>query len=124
MAAVLAGGDSFAQFCAPCHGRDGAGTGAVLAPILVDRPPNLTLLSQMNGGRFPFEEVGAALYSQEPHGQTLIAFQDGRMVAMRRPSQMPDWGVTFLGIDETPAAVNARIANLIVYLESIQQALL
>lgn len=34
---------------------------------------------------------------------------------------MPIWGLVFRSIDASPTLVNARVANLLAYLESIQE---
>ena len=47
----LYGVDNFRNYCAPCHGRDGAGHGPV-APALKVAPADLTKLSAKNNGVF------------------------------------------------------------------------
>jgi mono/diheme cytochrome c family protein len=50
------GGRAFMRYCALCHGLDGRG-GGPLAESLQKTPPDLTLLSERNGGYFPKERV-------------------------------------------------------------------
>lgn len=77
--------------------------------MLVAPPTDLRGLARENMGVFPLahlEELLRATGRVEttPHGS----------------SQMPIWGLVFLGVDESAAAARSRASNLIVYLESIQ----
>ena len=49
---IDSGAKMYREHCASCHGLHGKGDGPV-APTLVRRPTDLTLLSQKNGGKFP-----------------------------------------------------------------------
>src|SRR5260221_12036967 len=45
----------FRQHCAICHGLNGKGHGVIKTlNLLTENPPDLTQLSQRNGGKFPF----------------------------------------------------------------------
>src|SRR3972149_9167430 len=46
----------FMAYCATCHGADARGNGPV-APALKTQPPDLTLISKRNNGKFPQEQV-------------------------------------------------------------------
>ena len=52
----LAGRDSFALYCAPCHGSGGRGDGPVTSALRA-RPADLTTLTQWNDGAFPRDRV-------------------------------------------------------------------
>jgi mono/diheme cytochrome c family protein len=104
----LAGRDLFDFYCASCHGRDGKGAGRV-APALKVRPTDLTTLAQRNKGTFPGARVEAVLLGKEKlstpaHGS----------------SDMPVWGPIFRGLDSREEINEARIENLVKYIESIQ----
>ena len=103
----LAGPDSFAFYCAPCHGRGGKGDGPV-AVALKTAPPDLTALARRNGGTFPRAEV--------------ISFVTGtaRTLAAHGPSEMPVWGPVFRSLDPSDARAKVRIENVVAFIESIQ----
>ena len=48
----VAGRALYDQYCASCHGRDGAGDGPS-AGALTKRPADLTRIAERNGGVFP-----------------------------------------------------------------------
>jgi mono/diheme cytochrome c family protein len=48
----IKGPSLFTAQCAVCHGSDGKGNGPI-SPHLKTRPPDLTVLTKNNGGRFP-----------------------------------------------------------------------
>jgi hypothetical protein len=103
----LAGADSYAFYCASCHGRAAKGDGP-LAPALTKHPTDLTTLARWNGGVFPRE--------------TLRAYVTGidRPIESHGPPDMPVWGPIFRSLDPSDARVAQRITNLLDYLESIQ----
>ncbi|MDJ1017407.1 MAG: cytochrome c [Paracoccaceae bacterium] len=103
------------QYCATCHGLDGAGEGP-LTQIMVDKPSDLRLLSANNpqvAGEFPMLHV--------------IHVIDGRTGLRAHGGPMPTYGDIFMseetGDRETYGAVLAtrgRVLSLAMYLESIQ----
>lgn len=112
------GAAEFKNSCALCHGSDGKGGG--VADLLKKAPPDLTLLSKNNGGKFPTERVA-----------TMI---DGReLVRAHGERDMPAWGNRY-STDQVKAAeyygdmpykdtemyVKSRIKALSDYLVSIQ----
>ena len=104
----LVGRDLFDYYCASCHGRDGKGGGRT-APALKVPPTDLTTLAQRNKGIFPAARVEAVLQGKErlstpAHGS----------------SDMPVWGPIFKGLDTRAEVNEARIGNLVKYIESIQ----
>lgn len=89
-----------------CHGVKGHGDGPMTAS-LTTAPKNLTTLSKDNGGSFP-ETV-------------LYQIIDGRRVIMFHGTrEMPIWGKRFFAKDGNEELVNARIDEILRYLESIQ----
>jgi mono/diheme cytochrome c family protein len=101
------GPDLFRMYCASCHGRDGKGGGPVAASLKVP-PPDLTVLSRRQNGVFPKSEVETIITGPAtvgPHGS----------------DEMPVWGQIFRALDSSDTRANARIKNLVTYIESIQQ---
>lgn len=92
--------------CAVCHGMHGRGDGP-MKPSLTKAPKDLTTLSKENGGSFP-ETV-------------LYQIIDGRRdIASHGTREMPIWGNRFLAMDGTENSVDARIDQILRFLESIQ----
>ena len=104
----LSGIQNFTAYCAPCHGHDGKGLGPV-AEALTTRPSDLTKLTARNKGVFPTRRIRDYL----THGNETVQAHGSRT--------MPVWGPTFRAFDSSDKAVALRIANLVTYLESIQQ---
>jgi hypothetical protein len=100
--------ENFASYCAPCHGHDGKGRGPA-ADALTSPPSDLTKLAARNKGVFPARSVRDYL----THGNEAVQAHGSRT--------MPVWGPTFRAFDSSDRAVALRIANLVTYLESIQQ---
>lgn len=93
--------------CASCHGTSARGDGPV-ADSLRRRPSDLTQLAKANGGAFPSAKA-----------QRII---DGREVGAHGSVEMPVWGDAFRRtLAGDTAAIAARIAALVRYLESIQE---
>ena len=104
----LYGPDLFRLYCAPCHGRDGKGSGPV-ALALKTRPPDLTEIARRNRGVFPKARVEAfvtngTMNAKSAHGT----------------AEMPVWGPTFRSLDPSDTRVRVRIGNIVDYIESIQ----
>ncbi len=106
------GAEYYAQYCASCHGRDGAGRGPA-AGALKKRPADLTRIAQRRGGTFPDGKIAR--------------FIDGRFeVTAHGSREMPIWGrrlgerIPEAGISEE--IVRGRMLVLVEYLKSIQQA--
>jgi mono/diheme cytochrome c family protein len=101
------GKEMFKSYCAVCHGIDAKGDGPA-ASALKTAPPDLTLLAQKNGGKYPAAHVASVLRGQASmpsHGS-----QD-----------MPIWGPLFSSISQGhEAQVQQRTANLVTYIESLQ----
>ena len=105
----LAGRDLFEFYCATCHGRDGTGHGPVAA-ALTRPPPDLTRLAIAHAGRFPRERVERYV----TNGGDMPAPAHGT-------SEMPVWGPVFRALDPSDARVRIRIANVVGYVESLQE---
>jgi mono/diheme cytochrome c family protein len=102
------GHQMFKEYCAVCHGSDGKGNGPA-ASALKTPPPDLTLLSKKNGGKFPAEHVSNVLEMGSP-------------AAAHGSSDMPIWGPLFKSMSKyDEALVKQRITNLTRYVESLQQ---
>jgi mono/diheme cytochrome c family protein len=103
----LSGIDNYVLYCAPCHGRDGKGGGPVAAALKTP-PADLTRISIRHRGVFPADRVRRFV-------------TNGADVPAHGSSAMPVWGATFRSLDSSDTLVEIRIANLVAYLESIQQ---
>jgi mono/diheme cytochrome c family protein len=101
------GQEMFNAYCVSCHGKDGKGGGPAASALKVP-PPDLTLLSKNNNGKFPSLHVYQII-------------QGDAAVAAHGSKDMPVWGPVLRsmgGHDE--AEVHLRINNLKNYIESIQ----
>lgn len=105
---------AFGLYCADCHGENGHGDGPKAFGLSVP-PPDLTRLSERNGGVFPRERLEAII--------------DGREVLKHHGDrEMPAWGKWFKmeaeedlgGAEGDEGTVQRRIKGLIDYLESLQ----
>ena len=99
----------FHQYCAACHGADAKGRGPAAAALKVP-PPDLTLLSSNNHGKFPDVQVYSTIRGDigiNAHGS----------------SEMPVWGGVFRDMannsgDDRQTAM--RLSNLCRYIQSLQ----
>jgi mono/diheme cytochrome c family protein len=96
---VARGKKLFLNYCASCHGIDGAGAGTV-APALKQKPPDLRRL-QSSKGMFLAEDVRRKIA-----GDTSLPVHGKR--------DMPVWGMILSA---------SEINSLVKYLESIQRPL-
>lgn len=107
MTSPASGSEMFNSYCAPCHGKDAKGNGPA-APALKNPPANLTQLAKKNNGKFPADHMATVLRTgvSGAHGST----------------DMPVWGPLFSTVSgRDPSLVQMRIANLIHYLETLQE---
>jgi mono/diheme cytochrome c family protein len=114
-----AGKNEFRKSCALCHAVDGKGGSGVI-DLLKKAPPDLTLLSKRNGGKFPADRVAAMI--------------DGReLVKGHGDRDMPAWGSRYsndkmkvaeyygdMPYKDSEMYVKSRIKALTEYLVSIQ----
>ena len=111
---LVAGSETFKLKCASCHGEDAKGKKAKNIDISVNAP-DLTMISKRNNGQFPVSRIYAII--------------DGREVLQEHGTRtMPTWGDLFLtdtiwdGCSQVEEQiVRARILELILYLDHIQQ---
>jgi mono/diheme cytochrome c family protein len=104
------GAEMFKEYCAACHGVNAKGNGPAVTALKVP-PPDLTLLSKNNHGRFPDNRVYSSI-----RGDVNIDAHGSR--------DMPIWGTVFRNMARTSGnAVEPamRLSNLCRYIESLQQ---
>jgi hypothetical protein len=101
----------FAHFCESCHGADARGHG-VVAPYLVVKVPDLTMIAVQHGCQFPDAEVFQIIDGQS---------RDDQFTGKRH---MPIWGYELFGDEADDAQAHqratARVNSLVGYLRSIQ----
>ena len=101
------GAEMYKTYCSACHGKDGKGDGPA-APELKVAPPDLTLLAQKNGGKFPADMVATVL-------------RYGAKAPAHGTPEMPTWGPLFQSLSPSDSSqVNLRISNMTNYIKSIQ----
>ena len=107
--AAARGGVTYRVYCSNCHGRGGKGDGK-LATALRRPPADLTLIARRNSGVFDRAKVQEAI--------------DGRReVTEHGERDMPVWGLSFQregNEEEREEAVQAKLADLVAYLETLQ----
>jgi len=111
-AKAAAGEDDFKQYCASCHGVTGVGDGPV-SGSLKNAPANLAGLAAANGGTFPKKHVTDVVQGNKDYNQKFRT---------HGPSDMPVWGsVIYDDSDDRVSIANARINNIVSYIESLQK---
>ena len=103
----VGGSELFREYCAACHGAEARGNGPV-APALKKPVPDLTQISQRNGGRFPREQV-----------RNYISGESDLLAHGTRA--MPIWGPIFRHMDRDAELGEIRLHNVTVYVESLQK---
>jgi mono/diheme cytochrome c family protein len=98
----------FRYYCAACHGADGHGHGP--ASVALKHPvPDLTLVSQRNGGKFPYQRIKEIIEGKQPgplaHGDR----------------EMPIWGPIFHEVESDQDWGEVRLDAITKYIEAIQQ---
>jgi mono/diheme cytochrome c family protein len=110
---ILDGREVYRTYCWQCHGQDATGNGP-MAEMLAIETPDLTKLSARHDGTFPTEAVSRQI--------------DGRAPLLAHGGEMPIFG-PFFETDQKvalpltsgqPLMTSLLLANLVVYLESIQ----
>jgi len=108
--AVAQGRFVYLDYCASCHGLNGAGDGPVAAALSTP-PANLRLLSERYGNPLPEDQIAR--------------FIDGRAdVKAHGPRDMPVWGEQVWRYPEDKGnknAIKSEFTKLIAYLQSIQR---
>lgn len=109
------GEHDFRLYCSNCHGDSGRGDGPKTFG-LSGPAPDLTRLSERNGGVFPRERLQAII--------------DGREILKNHGDrEMPVWGLWFKmeaeedlgGAEGDEGTVQRRITSLIDFLETLQE---
>ena len=107
---AAAGKPVYERNCAVCHGREGKGDGPAMN-LLTVKPADLTQISKLNNGTFPFWKTYRVIDGREEikgHGNR----------------DMPIWGAAFRSeATSNPTAqtqVRGRILELVYYLQSLQ----
>ena len=103
----LEGRALFQAHCAACHGKTAKGGGPAAA-ALKTQPPDLTRISQRNGGKFPLSRIEKTI-----SGDDVVKSHGSR--------EMPIWGPIFAQIAWDQDLGRVRIYNLTKYLESLQK---
>jgi mono/diheme cytochrome c family protein len=105
---TVEGAKIFQYHCAVCHGVDGRGHGPD-SVVLKHPVPDLTLISQRSGGKFPFQRVKEIIDGKEPG---LLAHGD---------REMPIWGPIFHEVESDQDWGEVRLDAITKHMESIQQ---
>jgi mono/diheme cytochrome c family protein len=103
----VSGKDTYAAYCAACHGADGRGNGPA-APALKMPPSDLTTYAKRHGGEFSEVDV-----------REIIAGEESYVAHGSR--DMPIWGDVFRRTEEDMQVRQLRVHNLIDYLKSLQK---
>jgi mono/diheme cytochrome c family protein len=109
-AAIAAGKKSYMQYCATCHGPTATGDG-VAASTFQNKPPDLTLLAQKNGGKFPTAEV-------------LNIVKGNTSISAHGTKEMPVWGQILghpLKGEYGSSRADAKLLEIANYLQTIQK---
>ena len=107
------GQDLYKTYCWQCHGREATGDGP-MAEMVAIVTPDLTKLSARHDGTFPTEAVARQIDGRAPllaHGGEMPIFG---------PSLESDQNVALPLASGQPLMTGLPLANVIVYLESIQ----
>ena len=99
------GASMYQAYCAPCHGRKGAGDGPVASSLKV-KPTDLTRLSKGNAGTFPSERMGMVLLF-------------GVVVPTHGTTDMPVWGSRFRAVGDEKSA-QERVAAISAHIQTLQ----
>ena len=109
------GREEYRLHCAACHGLEGRGDGPI-GQILKTPPPNLALITERNGGKFPVQKIYDII-------------EGGSVVAAHGTRDMPLWGDRYRKAPNPQTPDQASIANdlaeqrvlsLVYYLGTLQ----
>lgn len=103
--------------CAACHGADGTGGGPMVG-YLMGSIPDLTTLSESNGGVFPVTKVYSTIDGtmiSGPHGSREMPVWGQRYALRGGENANPDFRA-----EEAEVFVRFRVLALTEYLASIQ----
>jgi mono/diheme cytochrome c family protein len=108
------GRDIYMSHCVQCHGIDAKGDGPMAEMIAIDTP-DLKGLAVRNNGIFPTEVVARQIDGRAPmlaHGGDMPLFG---------PFLSSDQNVTLRLPSGQPMMTGLPLANVVIYLESIQE---
>ena len=105
---TVEGAKIFQYHCAVCHGTDGRGHGPD-SVVLKHQVPDVTLISQRSGGKFPHQRVKGIIEGNE---SGLPAHGD---------REMPIWGPIFHEVESDQDWGEVRLDAITKYMASIQQ---
>ncbi|MCV2866466.1 c-type cytochrome [Albidovulum sediminicola] len=107
------GREIYVGACAGCHGEEATGTGP-MSELLTIPVPDLTRISEREGGSFPWLKV--------------VHLVDGRSGLRGHGGPMPIFGAVFAGDpvaadgpEGTPVITSRRVLEVVDYLMSIQR---
>jgi mono/diheme cytochrome c family protein len=109
------GQEEFRNHCAACHGLTGLGDGPI-GPLLKTPAPNLAMITERNGGKFPFQRIYEII-----DGSSVLAAHGSR--------DMPLWGerysknakpVTPDQVEQSRQLAEQRILSLVYYIGTLQ----
>jgi mono/diheme cytochrome c family protein len=115
------GESEFMNSCASCHGPAGKGDGPVISS-LIKPPPDLTKLSERNGGVFPFSRVHEVIDGTIPvmtHGTRDMPVW-GQVYRRNARSSQQGTGPSFLPNEIAEALVRVKMLALIEYISTLQ----
>ncbi|MFZ0952210.1 MAG: cytochrome c [Candidatus Sulfotelmatobacter sp.] len=104
----IEGAKLFQHNCAECHGTDGRGHGPG-AVALKHTVPDLTLIAQRNGGKFPYQRVREIIEGKQA---ARLAHGD---------QEMPVWGPIFHDIESDQDWGEVRLEAVTRQVESMQR---
>lgn len=110
-AAIKRGQGIFMKECSQCHGATGAGAGEASLGLGV-APPDLTVLSQRNGGTFPREYVRGFVLGLNNPDNPEAAMPEFATTGLRHV--YPDGGAD-------GEVLEAAFEDMLDYLESVQK---
>ena len=102
--------DDYLANCARCHGADGKGDAPRMRAVPGYESVDLTVLAEQNGGIFPRQKVFDSIKGSKRFPAHFVG-------------DMPTWGLEFQDNPNDPEkheAVQARVSELVDYIESIQ----
>jgi mono/diheme cytochrome c family protein len=103
----IEGQDSYAAYCAACHGKDGKGDGPA-APAMKGPIPDLTTIARRNDGKFDKLAITRQITGVD------------KRVHAHGSEDMPLWGPIFSSIQGGETAT-LRVRNLAEFLQTMQQ---
>ena len=105
----MMGRDLFQFYCAACHGADAKGHGPT-AVALNTPPADLTRIAVKSGGVFPRQQIIG-----------FVTYGTPTVIVAHGTRDMPVWGPIFRGLGDSDTRSRVRVANLVQYLDSIQE---